>query len=241
MNRDLSGCAGRGDNSGEIGTLPSDFGATGSPLLSTSQPFSRTPSVALSEGVVAMHGTLSSSAIEGRSDLQAGNKLATLASQWPDQLGSWFYNNVDGVERHSKSHTTQATKQRIQCIRRGSRTAVRRRGAALLLAIFIMTVVSMLVVAMADTQTLRYAALRNTRDWDDARYLAEAGLHHALSQLEADIDWRAGIGSTEFPVDSGHYYSATVQDGPDATVIISATGLAGSFSRVLTARIKHGG
>ncbi|MCA9125980.1 MAG: hypothetical protein KDB22_02805 [Planctomycetales bacterium] len=116
-----------------------------------------------------------------------------------------------------------------------------RSGAALLLAIFVMAIVSSLVVAIADAQTLRYAALRNTTDWDSARYLAEAGLHDALSRLETDINWRTGIGTTEYPANSGRIYSVAVQDGPDGTVIISATGSTGAFSRVLTATIKHGG
>lgn len=116
-----------------------------------------------------------------------------------------------------------------------------RRGAALMLALFVMTVVSTLVVSMADTQMLRYAALRNTRDWDGSRYLAEAGLHHALSRLERDIDWRAGVPATEFPAGSGETYSATVTDGANGTVVIVAEGRAGTFNRVLRATVKHGG
>lgn len=117
----------------------------------------------------------------------------------------------------------------------------RRSGTALMMAIFVMTVASTLVISMADTQMLRYAALRNTRDWEHARYLAEAGLHHALSLLENDIEWRNDVVTTEFPAGSGHTYSATIRDGAGATVIIDATGNAGSFSRVLSATIKHGG
>ena len=116
-----------------------------------------------------------------------------------------------------------------------------RRGAALLFAIFVMTVASTLVVSMAQTQMMRYSALRNTRDWDDARYVAEAGLHHAFSELERDIDWRSGLPDTEFPAASGRYYRATAVDGPDGTVIVSVTGRSGTFSRQLTATIKHGG
>lgn len=110
-----------------------------------------------------------------------------------------------------------------------------------MMAIFVMTIAGTLVITMADTQMLRYTALGNTRDWDSARYLAEAGLHHALSRLENDIDWRDGIESTEFPAGTGRTYEATVLDGPNGVVIITATGSAGSFSRVLTAKIKHGG
>lgn len=116
-----------------------------------------------------------------------------------------------------------------------------RGGVALLLAIFVMLVSSTLVISMAETQMLRYAALRNTRDWDSARFLAEAGLHHALSSLEDDIEWRTGVARTEFPVGTGQSYTATVADGPSGTVRITAVGSAGTFSRVLTATIKHGG
>ncbi|RMF42690.1 MAG: hypothetical protein D6753_06930 [Planctomycetota bacterium] len=116
-----------------------------------------------------------------------------------------------------------------------------RRGAALLFAIFVMTVTSTLVIAIADSQTLRFSALRNTRDWDEARYLAEAGLHHALAQLEDNVDYRSKIGPVEFPAGSNHYYSAQLSDGPNGTVVIRAQGDAGQFTRVLFATVKQGG
>ena len=116
-----------------------------------------------------------------------------------------------------------------------------RRGVALLMALFVMTLASTLVVAMLDSQTMRYAALRNTKNWDEARYLAEAGLNDALARLEKDIDWREGILATEFPVGGGSTYSVRVSDGPDGTVELSALGSAGNFTRHLHATIKHGG
>lgn len=116
-----------------------------------------------------------------------------------------------------------------------------RRGAALLMALFVMTLASALVVGTLDSQRMRYAALRNTVDWDRARYLAEAGLNDALSQLEADIDWRTGIATTEFPAGSGMTYSATVNDAAAGTVEVVAVGNAGTFSRRLRVTVKHGG
>ena len=92
-----------------------------------------------------------------------------------------------------------------------------RRGAAMMTALFVMTVSSVLVISIMDTETLQYSALRNTLDWDRARYLAEAGLQHALAELEADITWRTGISNTQFPAGSGNLYWATAVDG--ATVI----------------------
>ncbi|MEZ6087600.1 MAG: hypothetical protein R3C05_06165 [Pirellulaceae bacterium] len=116
-----------------------------------------------------------------------------------------------------------------------------RQGAALLFALFVMTLASTLVVATLDAQTTRYASLRNTVDWDRARYLSEAGLNHAFMELEQDIDWRTGIATTEFPSGSGLTYSVTVVDGPDGTVLIDSVGRAGTFSRRLQASVKHGG
>ena len=94
---------------------------------------------------------------------------------------------------------------------------------------------------MLDPEMIRYMALRNTKDWDQARYLAEAGLHHAIAELEQDINWRTGIAATEFPVGSGRTYSVSVEDGADGTITIHAVGQAGDFTRHLLSSIKQGG
>ena len=116
-----------------------------------------------------------------------------------------------------------------------------RRAAAILTALFVMTVSSTLVITMLDTQTLQYSALRNTIDWDRARYLAEAGMQHALAELEANIDWRIGVLPTTFPSGSTNSYSATVVDGAIGVVIVSATGTAGNITRRLQTTVKQGG
>lgn len=115
-----------------------------------------------------------------------------------------------------------------------------RKGAALLLALFVMTVSSALVLAIVDSQSLRYTALRNTRQWDQARYLAEAGLHDALSRLEADFSWRDGIGWTEFPPGTGDRYSVQLIEDEDGNVILTAVGSSGNFTRTLAVTVKQG-
>ena len=116
-----------------------------------------------------------------------------------------------------------------------------RRGAAMMTALFVMTVSSVLVISIMDTETLQYSALRNTMDWDRARYLAEAGLQHALAELEADITWRTGISNTQFPSGSGDLYWATAADGANGTVVVSAWGQVGSVTRKLETTVKQGG
>jgi type II secretory pathway component PulK len=115
-----------------------------------------------------------------------------------------------------------------------------------MLAIFVMAVTSMIVITILDSQTLQYAALRNTVDYDRARYLAEAGVQHALSVLEEDFDQSdvAGftIPATQFPAGSGNTYQVTV--GPvqaDGTRVVSGQGTSGSFTRRLEIVIKMGG
>lgn len=104
-----------------------------------------------------------------------------------------------------------------------------------------MAVTSQLVISIVDTQVIQYSVLRNTLDYDRARYLAEAGLQHAFAELEQNIEWRAGVLSTEFPEGSGNTYSATAEDGPSGTVIVTSQGVAGRFSRTLRTTVKMGG
>jgi Tfp pilus assembly protein PilX len=117
----------------------------------------------------------------------------------------------------------------------------RRRGAALMMALFVMTVTTVLVISMIDTETLQYSSIRNTMDWDRARYLAECGVQHAMAELENNIDWRDGVASVEFPAGSGNTYGASVTDGANGTVIINAWGTARSFTRRMQTTLKQGG
>src|SRR5687768_18501232 len=107
---------------------------------------------------------------------------------------------------HPKAVTSPSTPNRM-------RKPFARRGVAMMVAIFLMVVVSGIVISTLDTTMLQYAANRNTLAWDKARYMAEAGAQHACAMLEADSTWRTGITSTEFPTGSGCTYSVTAADG----------------------------
>lgn len=117
----------------------------------------------------------------------------------------------------------------------------RRRGAALLAALFVMSAVSVIVIGILQTETIQFSALRNSVDYDRARYLAEAGMNHALSLLETDFTWRGAVARTEFPAGSGEFYSALVIDGADGTVRVTGIGDAGTFSRTIHVTVKQGG
>ncbi|MCC9601565.1 hypothetical protein LOC67_13490 [Stieleria sp. JC731] len=104
-----------------------------------------------------------------------------------------------------------------------------------------MTLVSSLVIGMLESERVRYQALRNSIQWDEARYLAEAGVHDALMNLEQDYSWRLGVPPTEFPPGSGKIYSATVSKTDDGLVLVQATGNAGNSTRYLSVTVKQGG
>jgi type II secretory pathway component PulK len=102
---------------------------------------------------------------------------------------------------------------------------------ALLICLFVVSVVSALLIGILDTCTLQYSAVRNTSDHEAALYLASAAAHHALAELEQDANWTAGISSTEYPTGSGRTYSATVVPGAGSTVIITGVGVCGATTR----------
>ena len=113
-----------------------------------------------------------------------------------------------------------------------------RRGAALLVCIFVMAMTAAVVIAVLDTQMIQMTALRHTIDYERALYLAGAGVHAALAELEADSTWRTGIASTEFPAGSGATYSATVADDGSGMVIITGMGVAGGVTRKLQVTVE---
>ncbi len=113
------------------------------------------------------------------------------------------------------------------------------------MALIVASVAALLTIALMDAARLRVRAAGNTRDYETARYLAEAGLHRGLCELEEDIDWRTGVSNVAFPPGGANTYSVTATNGADGTVELRATGQivrdAGNVTRVLTATVKQGG
>jgi hypothetical protein len=114
------------------------------------------------------------------------------------------------------------------------------RGAALLVCIFVMAMCTAVVVAVLETEMLQMTAVRHTRSYEKALYLAGAGAHHALAELEADSTWRTGIPNTEFPAGSGDTYSATAADGGGGMVIVTGVGTAGGVTRKVQLTVETG-
>ncbi|MHC2071045.1 hypothetical protein ACYFX5_26530 [Bremerella sp. T1] len=120
-------------------------------------------------------------------------------------------------------------------------TQPKRRGFALLLVLVVMVLTSLILAGMGNGLTTQFAAYRNTADYDQAQYLAGAGVHHAAALLEEDNSWRGSVSNMELPAGSGNRYSFTAADGDPGQVIVTAQGEAGSVTRRLECVISTDG
>lgn len=111
-----------------------------------------------------------------------------------------------------------------------------RRGAALLVCLFIIFIVTILVVNVLDTEMLELSSLRNTINYEKALYLANAGVHHAAAELENSSTWRGTVSEGSYPANDT--YTATAVDGSNNTVVVTARGAAGGIIRTVTATIE---
>ncbi len=112
-----------------------------------------------------------------------------------------------------------------------------RAGIALLLCLFVVCIITVWLVYMLDSATVYQSALRNTIEYEQALYLANAGVHHAVAELEDDASWRSTV--SDSGSDLGGSYTATAADGTVAgTVEITATGTAGEVTRRLQATVS---
>jgi type II secretory pathway component PulK len=111
-----------------------------------------------------------------------------------------------------------------------------RFGVALLMCLFVLSLVSVWVVNMFQSAAVYQSALRNTIEYEQALYLANAAVHHAVAELENDLAWRGTVTSGSYPATGS--YSATAIDGVTAgTVDIAATGVSGGAIRRLQATV----
>ena len=114
-----------------------------------------------------------------------------------------------------------------------------RNGTALLICLFVMTIASLSVLGVLNSVTSQMAAHRNTLEYEKALYLAGAGVHHAIAELEADPSWTTGIPNT--PSSGSEYYSATLSPQGDGSIIITGVGVAGSVTRRLEVTVDFSG
>jgi type II secretory pathway component PulK len=108
---------------------------------------------------------------------------------------------------------------------------------ALLLCMFVMSIVTVWLVDMLNSQTVYQSALRNTIEYEQALYLSNAGIHHAVAELENNTSWRGTVTGGPYP-SSGSYSATAVNGATSGTVDVTSTGVAGEVTRRLQATVQ---
>lgn len=126
-------------------------------------------------------------------------------------------------------------KNQLRCVKPRRRP---RKGMALLMCLFLVFMVSTLVLNIAQTETLQLAVTRNSIEYEQSLYWANAGVHHVCAQLLADTAWRGTVtDGTLPPVLQPAGYTATAIDDGLGNVLVTARGYSGNGSRTLSATI----
>lgn len=112
-----------------------------------------------------------------------------------------------------------------------------RRGIALLICLYVLSIITVWLVYMLDSATVYQSALRNTIEYEQALYLANAGVQHAVAEIESDTTWRGTVSAGSYPA-SGSYSATAVDGSVSGTVDITSTGVAGEVTRHLLATVQ---
>lgn len=106
----------------------------------------------------------------------------------------------------------------------------RHNGSALLLVIFLASLMSVLVMGMLQVNTEELQLMRNQINAAESLATAEAGLNHALSEIRADEEWSTGFTSQSF---NGGSYTVTVTGtSPNLTLESTGTSAQGFVTRI---------
>ncbi|PHR98427.1 MAG: hypothetical protein COA78_26160 [Blastopirellula sp.] len=104
-----------------------------------------------------------------------------------------------------------------------------------------MVLTSLVLVGITESLTSRQASYRNTNAYEKALYLAGAGIHHGITELNSDPTWRGTLSNVELPAGSGDTYSVSAADGTGDTIVLSAEGSSESVVRRLEVTINTNG
>lgn len=118
------------------------------------------------------------------------------------------------------------------------RKAEEQRGAALVIALIVMSVLALLTISSLDMLTLNVQLGGNHERELKASYMADAGVEDAIDRLRDDSGWDAGLTDVEFPAGSGNTYTVTIDNSESPLIIITSTGTVASLQRSLEVQVK---
>ncbi len=144
---------------------------------------------------------------------------------------------------------------RYQSCRPGDNGYRRKRGVALLLALFAVAIAAILALSFLSAQSTSIGIARNIQNHSPARYVAESGLELAIAYVRSDVDWRTnqshGTWVTNEPFADGTFtIVGEDSDGDladDSTDLLTLTvtgtvnGAVSSASHIVQAVVTPGG
>jgi Tfp pilus assembly protein PilX len=113
-----------------------------------------------------------------------------------------------------------------------------QHGAALVIALIVMTMLSMLAIGSLEMLTLNIQIASNHMHDLQALYIADAGMEDAIMELRSDSSWDTGFTDKEFPVGSGNTYTVTIDNSDSPSIVITSTGIVSDFQRSLEAQVE---
>ncbi len=106
----------------------------------------------------------------------------------------------------------------------------KKRGSVMLIAVFVIALLSSLVIGMLQMNTEEIQLMQNHVYASQALAVAEAGLNDALSEIRADDEWNSGFTNKSF---GSHTYTVTVSGSlPDLTIESTGKSSQGFVARV---------
>lgn len=106
----------------------------------------------------------------------------------------------------------------------------------MLIAIFVIALLSALVVGMLRINTEEIQLMQNQINSSEALAIAEAGLNDAFAQLRVNKDWKTGYTNKPFGL---HKYTVEVRT-PKLTIVSTGTSVKGFVAKV-TAEVAVAG
>lgn len=145
-------------------------------------------------------------------------------------MGPHVVKNMSNPQQHDAMDRSPTRKQGL------FRAARKRSAIALLICLFVLSLVSVWTVDMLESASVYQSAQRNAIEYEQALYQANAGVQHVLYQLELDVNWRGTITGGSYPASNS--YSATAVNGAaSGTADVTSTGVVGQTTRKIQATI----
>ena len=115
------------------------------------------------------------------------------------------------------------------------------RGAALVIALIVMSMLSLLTIGSLEMLTVNVQIANNHMHDLQALYIADAGVEHAISVLRNNPTVPSGTyGPLEFPAGSGNTYTVAIVNSypSDGNVLITSTGAVSDFQRSVEVQVE---